>query len=77
MSLEERIENFKTSNTCLCVTKHVPLPTTLYKINNTYLCPTAWDNAQAYESEIYKYRGNVPGSVRKHYSEYIQKLFKV
>jgi len=77
MSLEERKNLVEDGNYCVCVGKHVPLPTTLYRLGDVYLCPTAWENAQAYEIEMFRHRGRPPGHIRKHFSEYIQNLFVV
>jgi hypothetical protein len=74
MSLEEE-------RGCRCVTKHVPLPFVYYSVllgdgTTVTLCPTAKDNLENFRKVASNYGGNPPGSVRKHYSEYIQTLAK-
>lgn len=79
MSLTDRRNNLEDGNKCRCVGKHVPLPSTLYYIGHltsgeNYLCPTAYENLMAWEAEKRKHSGRPPGSVRKHYSDFIQNL---
>lgn len=65
---------------CECVGKHVPLPTQLVKyggsngVDMVWLCPTTHSNLGALLELYTKYDGVPPGSVRKHYSEYVQRL---
>ncbi len=75
-------------NLCKCVGKHVPLPTVLHShhivpvylgggdesSNRVYLCPTTHDNVHSLLRQYAKYKGRPPGSVRKHYSEYVEHL---
>jgi len=59
---------------CKCCTKHVPLPTTLKSYNGLTLCPTTYYNAIEYKRIWDTYGGRPPGSVRKHFSEYVQEI---
>ena len=59
---------------CKCCTKHVPLPSTLKEYNGDTLCPTSYYNVIEYK-RIWTEIGSQPaGSVRKHFSEYVQQL---
>lgn len=59
---------------CKCCGKHVPLPTTLQDYNGALLCPTTYANVLEY-TRIWKSLGSRPmGSVRKHFSEYVQQI---
>jgi predicted aldo/keto reductase-like oxidoreductase len=59
---------------CLCCTKHVPLPTLLKEYNEITLCPTTFTNVMEYK-RIWESLGSKPtGSIRKHFSEYVQKI---
>lgn len=65
-------------NICNCVSKHVPLPR-IYKtiVTNSgveYVCPTTFDNIQHLIEQYRKYQGQPPGKVRKHYSDFVQRL---
>lgn len=63
---------------CLCVGKHVPLPHRLYKINTSagvvWVCPTTYENILVLRDEYRKHHGRPPGSVRKHFSDFVQKI---
>lgn len=75
-------------NLCKCVSKHVPLPTVLHNhhiipkylggsedaSNKVYLCPTTHDNVHSLLRAYAKHGGRPPGSVRKHYSEFVEDL---
>lgn len=65
---------------CKCVGKHVPLPIELQEIHVNgrviALCPTTFANLQTLLQEYGLYRGQPPGNVRKHYSEYVQNIAK-
>jgi hypothetical protein len=59
---------------CKCCGKHVPLPTVLKEYNNIMLCPTTFANVIEYK-RLWMILGTRPnGSVRKHFSEYVQQL---
>jgi hypothetical protein len=59
---------------CKCCTKHVPLPTTLKNYNELVLCPTTYENVIEYK-RIWESFGSRPaGSIRKHFSEYVQQI---
>lgn len=59
---------------CLCCTKHVPLPTLLREYEGIMLCPTTFANVLEYK-RIWESVGSRPGgSVRKHFSDYTQKI---
>lgn len=75
---------------CKCVGKHVPLPMAYHKHhiipkylggtdskeNLLVLCPTTHYNVHALLQHYGRYKGTPPGSVRKHYSDYVQGLAK-
>lgn len=57
---------------CKCCGKHVPLPTVLREYQGLMLCPTTFSNVMEYK-RIWSVIGSRPsGSVRKHFSEYVQ-----
>lgn len=59
---------------CKCCTKHVPLPIILKEYNGTVLCPSSYYNVIEYK-RIWSLIGSRPsGNIRKHFSEYIQKI---
>lgn len=59
---------------CKCCGKHVPLPTVLKEYNNIMLCPTTFANVIEYK-RLWMILGTRPsGSVRKHFSEYVQQI---
>lgn len=64
--------------TCKCVGKHIPLPLELNPLiveeETIYLCPTSFQNLQHLLGEYTSHGGRPPGSVRKHYSDYIQAI---
>jgi hypothetical protein len=67
--------------TCNCSNKHVPKPHKLYRWefedgSETFLCPTAYWNLQSLIEKWEAGNGQPPGSVRKHYSEFVQGLAK-
>lgn len=65
---------------CTCVGKHVPLPQTLYEVEHegevVFLCPTSYWNLISFHEEHDHQGTPPPGSVRKHYSEFIQNLYR-
>ena len=75
---------------CPCVSKHVPLPTQFHKHhvipkylggtdtaeNLLILCPTTHYNIHSLLQKYARYKGTPPGSVRKHYSDFVQRLAK-
>jgi hypothetical protein len=59
---------------CKCCTKHVPLPTVLREYSGIVICPTTFANVIEYK-RIWESFGSRPmGSIRKHFSEYVQQL---
>ena len=59
---------------CKCCGKHVPLPTVLKTYNEIKVCPTTFENIIEYKSIWDKIGSRPPGSIRKHFSEYVQKI---
>ena len=59
---------------CKCCGKHVPLPTVMKDFNGIVLCPTTFSNVMEYQ-RIWNLSGSRPsGSIRKHFSEYVQQI---
>jgi len=59
---------------CKCCGKHVPLPTVLKEYEKLVVCPTTFSNIIEYK-RIWTALGHRPeGSVRKHFSEYVQQI---
>lgn len=69
--------------TCNCSNKHVPKPHKLIKVElgeaevEYYLCPTTYYNLVKYLDLWSNGNGEPPGSVRKHFSEFVQRLAKL
>ena len=59
---------------CKCCGKHVPLPTTLKEYAGYMLCPTTFANVVEYKRLWISLGSRPPGSVRKHFSDYVQQL---
>jgi predicted aldo/keto reductase-like oxidoreductase len=59
---------------CICCTKHVPLPTTLKIYNEFILCPTTYYNVVEYKRIWDSFGSRPAGSIRKHFSEYVQQI---
>ena len=59
---------------CKCCSKHVPLPTVLREYNGTTVCPTTFSNIMEYKRLWESYDSRPMGSIRKHFSEYVQQL---
>lgn len=59
---------------CKCCSKHVPLPTILREYNGTIVCPTTFSNIMEYKRLWESYGSRPMGSIRKHFSEYVQQL---
>ena len=59
---------------CKCCTKHVPLPTTLKNYSGITLCPTTYYNVVEYKRIWDSYGSRPMGSIRKHFSEYVQQI---
>ena len=57
---------------CKCCSKHVPLPTRLKDYEGTLVCPTTFDNFHEYKRVLSDIGKRPPGSIRKHFSEYVQ-----
>lgn len=66
--------------TCNCSNKHVPKPHKLIKVEigevEYYLCPTSYYNLTTLLDLWKSCNGEPPGSVRKHFSDYVQRLAK-
>lgn len=64
---------------CNCVTKHIPKYSEIYKIDfngqEIFLCPTGFANLCSLEVQYIEFEGDPPGSVRKHFSEFIRNLY--
>ena len=59
---------------CKCCSKHVPLPTVLREYEGITVCPTTFGNILEY-TRIWNVIGSrPPGSVRKHFSEFVQQI---
>lgn len=59
---------------CKCCGKHVPLPTVMREFNGMVVCPTTFANIMEYQ-RLWNILGSRPaGSIRKHFSEYVQQL---
>lgn len=61
---------------CKCCNKHVPLPIVLKEFNGIKLCPTTFSNVIEYQRICTEFNGKPPGNIRKHFSEYVQKIVK-
>jgi len=59
---------------CKCCSKHVPLPTVLREYNGSVVCPTTFSNIIEYKRIWESYGSRPMGSIRKHFSEYVQQL---
>ena len=59
---------------CKCCSKHVPLPTVMREYNNTVVCPTTFANILEYKRIWDSYGSRPMGSIRKHFSEYVQQI---
>lgn len=57
---------------CKCCGKHVPLPVRLKEYNGVKVCPTTFDNIIEYKRIWNELGKRPPGSVRKHFSDYVQ-----
>ena len=66
--------NQELAKQCKCCSKHVPLPVVFKEYNGIILCPTTFSNVMEYK-RVWKSIGSRPmGSVRKHFSEYVQQI---
>jgi hypothetical protein len=59
---------------CKCCGKHVPLPTVLKEHEGVMLCPTTFSNVMEYKRIWSTVGSRPPGSIRKHFSEYVQQI---
>lgn len=59
---------------CKCCGKHVPLPVKLKEYNGIVLCPTTYYNVIEYKNIWGELGSRPPGSVRKHFSDYVQSI---
>lgn len=57
---------------CKCCGKHVPLPVKLKEYNGIKVCPTTFENILEYKKIWQESGQRPPGSIRKHFSEYVQ-----
>ncbi len=61
---------------CKCCGKHVPLPTVLKEFNGIKVCPTTFSNIIEYQRIWNSIGSRPPGSIRKHFSEYVQQIIE-
>jgi hypothetical protein len=59
---------------CKCCSKHVPLPTVLREYAGIVVCPTTFANIIEYKRIWDSYGQRPMGSIRKHFSEYVQAI---
>ena len=59
---------------CKCCSKHVPLPTVLKEYNGDTICPTTFANILEYKRIWTAIGSRPPGSIRKHFSDYVQQI---
>lgn len=59
---------------CKCCGKHVPLPVRLKEYEGIKVCSTTFDNIIEYKRIWNELGKRPPGSIRKHFSEYVQSL---
>jgi len=59
---------------CKCCTKHVPLPTVIKTYNGIPVCPTTLQNIIEYQRLWESFGSRPMGSIRKHFSEYVQQI---
>ena len=59
---------------CKCCGKHVPLPVRLKEYNGIKVCPTTFDNIMEYKKIWNESGKRPPGSIRKHFSDYVQQI---
>jgi hypothetical protein len=71
----------KEEENCSCVGKHIPLPHKLFKVEHEdgvlYVCPNALMNLLSLAEQHQAHGGNPPGSVRKHYSDFVHELYSL
>ena len=59
---------------CKCCGKHVPLPIKLKEYSGILLCPTTFENVLEYKKICTELGNKPPGSIRKHFSDYVQQI---
>ena len=59
---------------CKCCSKHVPLPIVMREYNGITVCPTTFSNIIEYKKIWNSYGSRPMGSIRKHFSEYVQQI---
>jgi hypothetical protein len=59
---------------CKCCTKHVPLPTVMKLYAGQIVCPTTLQNIIEYQRLWESFGSRPMGSIRKHFSEYVQQI---
>ena len=59
---------------CKCCTKHVPMPTIMKTYGGVIVCPTTLQNIIEYKRLWDSFGSRPMGSIRKHFSEYVQQI---
>jgi hypothetical protein len=59
---------------CKCCSKHVPLPIVMKEYDGIIVCPTTFCNIVEYKRIWDSYGSRPMGSIRKHFSEYVQQI---
>ena len=59
---------------CKCCSKHVPLPIVMKSYNGIVVCPTTLQNIIEYKRIWESYGSRPMGSIRKHFSDYVQQI---
>lgn len=71
----------KDEGVCECVGKHIPIPHKLFRVQEgdttVEVCPNALMNLLSLMEQHQLHGGNPPGSVRKHYSEFIHDIYSL
>ncbi len=59
---------------CKCCSKNVPLPTVFKEYSGDTICPTTFANILEYKRIWTAIGSRPPGSIRKHFSDYVQQI---